>query len=64
MTNDMKLLQDRVSRQKNSLRTRQKKMYQLAKNLGFSAGEAVILQNWSEDRIRGLASQMPTDVKK
>ena len=61
---DKKLLQDRVSRQRGVLRTRQKKMYQLAKALGFTANEAVILQNWGEDRIRALAKDIAATVKK
>lgn len=55
MKNDAELLKNRVIKQTGKLRLRQKERYRLAKKLGFSASEAVILQNWSEDRIRELA---------
>ena len=55
MLTDAKLLKSRVTKYEIKSRLRQKKMYQLAKELGFLGCEAVVLQNWSEARIRKLA---------
>lgn len=52
---DEAILKARVARVKESSRSRQKKKYQLAKDAGFTSQEAVVLQNWSEDRIKRLA---------
>ena len=53
--NDSELLVTRVKAANERVRKFQKEKYQLAKSLGFSAVEAAILQNWSEERIRALA---------
>jgi hypothetical protein len=37
------------------LRERQQRLYRLARSLGFSSGEAVVLQNKNEELIRKLA---------
>ena len=57
----LELLKARVTsqtlRHREWLRKRQWKNYHLAKSLGFSATEAVILQNWKESTIRRLAEE-------
>jgi hypothetical protein len=55
MKTDALLLESRVRKNYEKGRSKQKEHYLLAKSLGFSAVEAVILQNWSEERIRALA---------
>jgi hypothetical protein len=59
MKNDTELLESRVKKQTMKIRLKQKERYQLAKTLGFSASEAVVLQNWSADRIRAVAGAKP-----
>jgi hypothetical protein len=49
------LLELRANKQISSSRLKQKEKYRLARDLGFSSYEAVILQNWAEARIRALA---------
>ncbi|MBA7563514.1 hypothetical protein ES708_05173 [subsurface metagenome] len=50
-----KSLRDRVTKAKGKSKEAQARRYQFAKQLGFTAVEAAILQNWSEERIRLLA---------
>jgi len=53
--NDSELLQNRVRETRARVGQSQKSKYRLAKELGFSSGEAAVLQNWKEERIRALA---------
>ena len=59
MAKDMTLddLQQTAKTYMDRIRSRQKVRYELAKSLGFSAIEAAILQNQSEDTIRRLATE-------
>jgi hypothetical protein len=52
---DSELLENRVRDLKSRISRSQKEKYRLAKELGFSAVEAAVLQNWKEGRIRALA---------
>ena len=45
----------KVKQQSETFRQKQRHRYYLAKELGFSAAEAVILQNHNEKTIRRLA---------
>ena len=51
---DIELISLRVAENRQAHRKRQKERYELAKKLGFSPKEAVILQNWSLERILAL----------
>jgi hypothetical protein len=53
--NDETLLRQMTTKQVIASRMKQKEKYKLARELGFSSYEAVILQNWGEARIRALA---------
>jgi hypothetical protein len=64
MKNDTELLASRVTEQTMRIRVKQKERYRLAKQLGFSASEAAILQNWREERIRGLAKSKTNEIQK
>ena len=46
-----------VTKRQDRHRKRQKTCYQLAKDYGFSANEAAVLQNWSEADIHRLACE-------
>lgn len=48
-------LKDRVAKAKKKLKESQSRRYHFAKELGFSAMEAAVLQNWSEQKIHLLA---------
>ena len=63
METDYEILARRVTLQRSSLRRRQKAMYRLAKELGFSTSEAVVLQNWSESRVRAVAERRAKNAK-
>lgn len=62
MAKDLTLngLQDLVKSNQARFRERQKAKYDLAKSLGFSSAEAVILQNQAEETIRRLATERET----
>ena len=49
------ILEARVKEGLKRARERQRYRYQLARSLGFSAAEAVVLQNWAEAVIKQLA---------
>jgi len=53
-------LKSRVETNALKLREKQKASYQLARSLGFTGNEAVILQNHSEATIRRLADERVT----
>ena len=50
-------LRERVEKNLDSQRAKQKTRYHLAKELGFSPAESAVLQNWSEADIRKLAKE-------
>lgn len=51
---DTELLQERVATGREARRRKQKERYELAKEMGYSTDEAVVLQNWSLKRILAL----------
>ena len=59
MAKDMTLddLQLTVKSNIDKIRARQKAHYELAKSLGFTASEAAVLQNQTEETIRRLATE-------
>lgn len=46
-----------VKKRERIHRTKQSQRYHLARELGFSAKEAVVLQNWGEKATRDLAAK-------
>jgi len=56
-------LKDRAIGTEVRHRARQKKLYSLAKELGFSPIEAAVLQNRSEKDIRRLAEERKREVE-
>ena len=52
---DLKLLQERARKSKSSALIRRKKLYRLARNLGFTTDEARILSGFTEELIGHLA---------
>jgi len=46
-----------VKKRQRIFRTKQSQRYHLARELGFSAEEAAVLQNWGEKAIRDLAAE-------
>lgn len=56
-THDLASLQREAQRQETAKKTRLRYRYHLAKQLGFSAAEAKILQGHSEKHIRQLAAE-------
>lgn len=55
MSNDLTL--EGLTQRVNANRQRQKERYELAKSLGFTTAEAVILQNHPEATIHRLADE-------
>lgn len=55
---DFKLLASRVARQKKTMNDRQRRLYRIARELGFSSRESGELRNWSESRIKLLATEL------
>ena len=51
-----------VNKRQRLSRTKQSQRYHLARELGFSASEATVLQNWKEEVIRELAGCKPQKI--
>lgn len=49
-----------VAKRGKAFRSAQTQRYHLARELGFSAAQAAVLQNWSEKAIRQLAAERKT----
>jgi len=53
----LKDLEQQAARASDTQRARLKRNYHLARRLGFSSREAVVLQSWKEEAIRRLAAE-------
>jgi hypothetical protein len=56
-------LKNKVEQQRESQLARLKSRYELAKSLGFTAAEAMILQNKTEEVIRQLAQDKFNNIQ-
>ncbi len=52
--NDVEWLHQRVVSRREKLRRQQKERYELAKQMGYTPEEAIVLQSWSLKRLLAL----------